>query len=89
MEKYVEEVTVPCLTLPTLLRKRGIQGVNPLQVDTEGFDCEIVRMALDAELRPQIINYVAFPPLCREEPRSARLARRYAPEAVRRATIPQ
>jgi len=26
-------------------------------VDTEGFDCEIVRTALDAGLRPPIINY--------------------------------
>jgi FkbM family methyltransferase len=57
LEKYVEEVRVPCLTLPTLLRKHGIHDLTLLQVDTEGFDCEIVRMALDAGLHPPIINY--------------------------------
>lgn len=57
LERYVESVEVPCLTLPTLLSKHGIQNLTLLQVDTEGFDCEIVRMALEAGLRPPIINY--------------------------------
>jgi FkbM family methyltransferase len=57
LDRYVEEVKVPCLTIPSLLRKRGIQELTLLQIDTEGFDCEIVRMALEAGLRPPIINY--------------------------------
>lgn len=57
VEKYVEEIKVPCLKLSTLLRKHGIQDLTLLQIDTEGFDCEIIRMALDGGLRPAIINY--------------------------------
>jgi FkbM family methyltransferase len=57
VEQYVEEVKVPSLKLSTLLRKHGIHDLTLLQVDTEGFDCEIVRMALEAGLRPAIINY--------------------------------
>jgi FkbM family methyltransferase len=57
VEKFVEQVKVPCLTLLTLLRKHGIEKLTLLQVGTEGFDCEIVRMALEAGLHPAIINY--------------------------------
>lgn len=57
LERYVEEVKVPCLTLHTLLRRHGIQDLTLLQIDAEGFDCQIVHMALDAGLRPQVINY--------------------------------
>jgi hypothetical protein len=57
LEKYIEEVKVPSLTLRTLLRKHDIPNLTPLVTDTEGFDCEIVNMALDAGLRPAIINY--------------------------------
>jgi FkbM family methyltransferase len=57
VESYVEETKVPCLKLSTLLRKHGIEHLTLLQVDTEGFDCEVVRMALEAGLRPAIINY--------------------------------
>ena len=57
LEKYVEEVKVPSLTLHTLLRKHDIEDLTLLVTDTEGFDCEIVNMALDAGLRPAIINY--------------------------------
>ena len=56
-EKYVEEVSVPMLTLTSLLRKRGIAEIGLLQIDTEGFDCRIVEAALRSGLRPAIINY--------------------------------
>jgi len=57
LEEYIEEVKVPSLTLRTLLRKHDIQDLTLLVIDTEGFDCEIVNMALDAGLRPAIVNY--------------------------------
>jgi FkbM family methyltransferase len=56
-EKYVEEVTVPVLTLTSLLRKHGMSEVGLLQIDTEGFDCRIVESAMRAGVRPDIINY--------------------------------
>jgi FkbM family methyltransferase len=56
-DKYVEEVTVPVLTLASVLRKHGISDVGLLQIDTEGFDCRIVQSALRSGIRPAIINY--------------------------------
>jgi FkbM family methyltransferase len=56
-EKYVEEVTVPVLTVASLLRKHGISEVGLLQIDTEGFDCRIVESAIRSGVRPAIINY--------------------------------
>lgn len=57
IEQYVEEVTVPVLTIGSLLRKHGMPEIDLLQVDTEGFDCRIVRSAIGFGLRPAIINY--------------------------------
>jgi FkbM family methyltransferase len=56
-EKYVEEVTVPVLTLASLLRKHGMSDIGLLQIDTEGFDCRIVESAIRSGVRPAIINY--------------------------------
>ena len=56
-EKYVEEVTVPVLTITSLLRKHGMSAVGLLQIDTEGFDCRIVESAIRSGVRPDIINY--------------------------------
>jgi FkbM family methyltransferase len=57
LERYVDEISVPCLTLTTLLARHGVVRPSLLQVDTEGFDTQIVRMALESGLRPPIINY--------------------------------
>ncbi len=57
LERHVEPVTVPVLTVASLLRKHGLDGCDLLQVDTEGQDCRIVQSAIRAGLRPAIINY--------------------------------
>ena len=57
LDQFIEEATVPCLTFATLLKRHGIQKVTLLQIDTEGFDCQIVRMAIEAGVYPSIINY--------------------------------
>lgn len=56
-EKYVEEVQVPMMTLPSLMRKHGITDIGLLQIDTEGFDCRIVESAIRSGVRPALINY--------------------------------
>jgi FkbM family methyltransferase len=56
-DKYVEEVTVPVLTISSLLRKHSMSDVGLLQIDTEGFDCRIVQSTIRSGLRPAIINY--------------------------------
>lgn len=57
LEQHVESVQVPMLTFPSLLRKHGLQELDFLQVDTEGYDCHIVESAIRTGLRPAIINY--------------------------------
>jgi hypothetical protein len=53
----IEEEYVEGATFSSLLSKHGIQKVNLLQVDAEGYDYQIVKLALEAGVRPDIINY--------------------------------
>jgi FkbM family methyltransferase len=49
---------VPCWTLATLLREaRAPAAIDLLQIDTEGFDYEIIRSIAFDQLRPPIIRY--------------------------------
>lgn len=56
-ESDIESITVPSLTLQSLLHTFHFDGIDILQVDTEGFDAEIVRMALELPEPPQCINF--------------------------------
>ncbi len=53
----LEVVHVKGTTLQFLLAKHKIDKVNLLQIDTEGYDFEIIRYAFDAGVFPDIINY--------------------------------
>lgn len=53
----IEEIQVPCYTLNTLLAKTGIGNVDILQVDTEGYDAEIIKMIDFERLNPSIIQF--------------------------------
>ncbi len=55
--EHIEIVSVQGTSLPFLLDKHGISRVNLLQIDTEGYDFEIIRFAFDAGVFPDIINY--------------------------------
>lgn len=48
---------VQCLTLEQLLRRHGLEHVDLLQIDTEGYDYEILRTIDFSRLRPPLINY--------------------------------
>ena len=56
-EHEVESIQVPSLTLRTLLARCGLTCVDVLQVDTEGFDAEVVKMALELEMLPGFISF--------------------------------
>lgn len=56
-KEYLEEIEVPTLTLRTLFRKYRIQKVSLLQIDTEGYDYEILKMAFATQVYPEIINF--------------------------------
>jgi FkbM family methyltransferase len=48
---------VPAMHLMELLREQGIDRLNFLQVDVEGFDAEVVQMVDFGVIRPSIIKY--------------------------------
>lgn len=56
-ESDIEQVRVPCMTLRSLLAKFGLAKIDILQIDTEGFDAEIVKMALALDTLPGCINF--------------------------------
>jgi FkbM family methyltransferase len=69
----IVEMKVPALTLATVQALHGFDRIDILQVDTEGFDGEIVRMALGLPQAPECINFehvhlngdvVCYDPLC-------------------------
>jgi FkbM family methyltransferase len=53
----VKTITVPALSLESLLTKHKIERVNLLQIDTEGFDFEIIKMIDFKRMKPEIIHY--------------------------------
>ena len=56
-ESDIEQVRVPCLTLKSLLAKAGFEKIDILQIDTEGFDSEVVKMALALDSLPGCIHF--------------------------------
>jgi FkbM family methyltransferase len=57
VEQYVEEVRVPALTFGALLQKHRVGQITLLQIDTEGYDYEVLKMAFAANVCPEIIHY--------------------------------
>ncbi|MGL5796475.1 MAG: FkbM family methyltransferase [Waterburya sp.] len=57
IEQFIETIEVPAMTFKSLLDKHSIQHINLLQIDAEGFDYEIMKMAFQIPLLPDIINF--------------------------------
>jgi FkbM family methyltransferase len=55
--KEIEEFRVPCYTLSTLLEKTRIGSVDILQIDTEGYDAQIIKMVDFERLNPAVIQF--------------------------------
>lgn len=53
----IESVVVPCLSLASLSAKCNFESIDILQVDTEGFDAVIVKMALELTPVPECISF--------------------------------
>ena len=53
----IEETRVKCISLDTLLKEADGNEVDILQVDTEGYDLEILKMIDFSRLHPPIICY--------------------------------
>jgi len=57
VEQHIQEEEVPCMTLAALLEKHAVRQISLLQVDTEGHDYEILQMAMETGVFPEMINY--------------------------------
>jgi FkbM family methyltransferase len=53
----VEELTVPALTVRSLLAKHGIRSLDLVQVDAEGFDDRVVAMFAQSGVLPPIFHF--------------------------------
>lgn len=56
-EEMIREEDVDCISVPTLLKKYGIGAIDWLQIDTEGFDFEVIKLFDPASTRPRVIVY--------------------------------
>mgnify|MGYP005841865625 CR=1 FL=1 len=56
-DQVIEKISVPSLSLKSLLAKHGIVRLDVLQLDTEGYDFEIIKTIDFTSVCPQIINY--------------------------------
>jgi len=56
-EAHIEQVSVLSLTFASLIEKYQIKDLSLLQIDTEGFDYEIIKMAFASSCFPQIIHF--------------------------------
>ena len=60
IEARLVSTEVPCLTFESLLAKHGVERVDLLLIDTEGFDWEIIRHIDFAAHRPRLLVYEHF-----------------------------
>jgi FkbM family methyltransferase len=57
-DQVLESVPVRCLSFKDLAREQGVDHVDVLAVDTEGFDFEVLKMVVgDAGFTPHLIKY--------------------------------
>jgi FkbM family methyltransferase len=56
-DDYIAEESVECICTETLLKKAGIEKTDWLQIDTEGFDFEIIKMFNIGTTNPTVIVY--------------------------------
>lgn len=50
----MKEIMVDCTTLSSLMKKHGVEKVDLLQIDAEGYDYEILKTL---DIKPKIVHY--------------------------------
>ena len=56
-ERYLSEIRVPCATWDSLCRGHGVDQIDVLVIDTEGYDFEIIRQIDFTRQRPLLLVY--------------------------------
>lgn len=57
-ENVIEELTVECIPVSDLLA--GVERVDVLQIDVEGFDAEVIRLFPFSAYRPSVVRFESF-----------------------------
>jgi FkbM family methyltransferase len=58
IDEWIEETTVPGMTFKTLVSTYQISTIDILQIDTEGYDFEVLKMAFASKIsEPIVINF--------------------------------
>jgi FkbM family methyltransferase len=57
VDDCIEAETVKTCTFQSLLEKHGVSSYDFLQIDAEGFDYEVIKMAMIDKFRPLVVNY--------------------------------
>lgn len=60
--KHIIEEKVACISLENLIKSKNIKNIDLLQIDTEGYDAEIILNLNFKELKPSIINFEYYIP---------------------------
>jgi len=57
IEERVTALEVPCLTFDSLCRKHGLSRIDVVQIDTEGYDYEIVKLLDLGRRHPTLVMF--------------------------------
>lgn len=57
LRTLLQPVTVQCRTMDSLLRDHGVERVDILQIDTEGYDYNVLKLFDFERFRPSIVHY--------------------------------
>jgi FkbM family methyltransferase len=56
-DRRLQTASVPCMTFETLCRTHGVTYIDLVQIDTEGYDFEILKLIDLDQLRPVLLMY--------------------------------
>lgn len=57
LEPYIETLPVRCMPLQAVLDQHGVQRIDVLHIDTEGYDWQVLRLFDLGRYRPQVVLY--------------------------------
>lgn len=57
ISQRMSSMEVPCLTFDSLCAKHGVERLDLIQIDTEGYDYEIIKLIDFARYRPRMLMY--------------------------------
>jgi len=59
VKNYIDAISVPGVTVNTLLKENNVHRIHFVQIDAEGFDAKIVSMLLESQLctMPELIHF--------------------------------